>query len=177
MIKEFESAYVPDVVTIADLERERGDYMYRQPRVKPEELSYNFEQYGRFSKMLHKASKADQVRSESFYKMVKYVKKHKDDPSDSIVYDFTQIKGFNPDLIDIPEEFEDLPIADVKPKDFARKKSNKKLVRTRSAKTMTNYDAWRCHDRQLFTIGAKHPNAAKFLIAPSLLLKVFGMPD
>ena len=42
---------------------------------------------------------------------------------------------------------------------------------------MTNYDAWRCHDRTLFTTGAKHPNAAKFLIAPSLLLKVFGIPD
>ena len=34
MVKEFERAYIPDVVTMADLERERGDYMYRQPRVK-----------------------------------------------------------------------------------------------------------------------------------------------
>ena len=106
--------------------------------------------------MLKKASNEDQVKSESFYKMVKYVKKHKDDPSNSIVHDFTQIKGYDPDLIDIPAEFEDLPIADVKPKDFARAKSNKKLVRTRTAKTMVDYDAWRCHDRSVFTKGAKH---------------------
>ena len=52
MLKEFKRAYEPDIVTMADMERERGDYMFRQPRVKPDELSYNFEQYGRFTKML-----------------------------------------------------------------------------------------------------------------------------
>jgi len=35
MLQEFKSAYVPDVVTMKDLERESGDYMRRQPRVKP----------------------------------------------------------------------------------------------------------------------------------------------
>ena len=52
MLKEFKRAYEPDIVTMADMERECGDYMFRQPRVKPDELSYNFEQYGRFTKML-----------------------------------------------------------------------------------------------------------------------------
>lgn len=33
--------------------------MRRQPRVKPEELSYNFEQYGRYSRMLAKATAID----------------------------------------------------------------------------------------------------------------------
>ena len=93
------------------------------------------------------------------------------------MHDFTHIKGYDPDLINIPEEFEDLPIADLKPKDFARKSSNKKLIRARSSKNMTNYDAWRCHDRSVFTTGVKHPNAAKFLIPPSLLRKAFGIPD
>lgn len=177
MLKEFRSAYEPDVVTMKDLERERGDYMRRQPRVKPSELSYNFEQYGRYSDMLSKASKKDQEKSELFYKMVKYVKKNKEDIGDSIVYDFMKIKGYDPDLIEIPEEFEDLPIADLKAKDFARRQSNKKLIRTRTAKDMTNYDAWRCHDRSVFTADHKHPNVAKFLIAPSLLWKCFGIPD
>ena len=49
MLREFRDAYVPDVVTMNDLERERGDYMRRQPRINPELLSYNFEQYGRYS--------------------------------------------------------------------------------------------------------------------------------
>ena len=36
MLREFRDAYVPDVVTMHDLERERGDYMRRQPRINPE---------------------------------------------------------------------------------------------------------------------------------------------
>ena len=75
------------------------------------------------------------------------------------------------------EEFQDLAIADVKHKDYSRAKSNKKLIRTRTSKNMTNYDAWRCHDRSVFSTGAKHPNVAKFLIPPSLLRKAFGIPD
>ena len=43
MVEEFKRAFVPDEVTMAGLERENGDYMKRQPRVKPNELSYNFE--------------------------------------------------------------------------------------------------------------------------------------
>jgi len=59
MLKEFKDAFVPDVVNIEGLEREKGDYMYRQPRVKPAELSYNFEQYGRYSKLLAEATVKD----------------------------------------------------------------------------------------------------------------------
>lgn len=55
--------------------------------------------------MLTTASKKDQEKSENFYKLVKYVKKHIDNKKDSIVHDFTVHKGLDPDLIDIPEEF------------------------------------------------------------------------
>lgn len=119
----------------------------------------------------------DKAKSELFYKVVKYVKKNKENEGDAIVRNFTMAKGFDPDLIEIPEEFADLPIADLKPKDFARKQSNKRLIRTRTAKNMSTYDAWRCHDRSVFTADEKHPNVAKFWIAPLTLRKVFGMPD
>ena len=36
--------------------------------------------------------------------------------------DFTEVDGYVPDLIEIPEEFEDLPIADISARDYARKK-------------------------------------------------------
>ena len=65
--------------------------------------------------------------------------------------DFTEVDGYVPELIEIPEEFEDLPIADVNPRDYARKKQIKKLVRSRTSKVMKNYDAWRCHDRETMT--------------------------
>lgn len=177
MLKEFKYAFVPDIVTMNDLERTRGDYMKRQPRINPKELSYNFEQYSRYSRMISRASRVDDEKSTNFYKMVKYVKKNIDNTSDSVVYDFTVRKGFMPDLIEIPEEFEDVPIADVKPKDFARRSSNKKFIRTRTNKDMTNYDAWRCHDRQAVVVDHKSPNVAKFWIAPADLKKLFGVPD
>ena len=122
MLREFRDAYIPDVITMHDLERERGDYMRRQPRIKPEELSYNFEQYGRYSKVLAQSTLKDQEQSEKFYKLVKYVKKNIDNKKDSLVRDFTEVDGFVPELIEIPEEFEDLPIADVKARDYVRKK-------------------------------------------------------
>ena len=127
--------------------------------------------------MLAKASRIDQAKSEEFYKIVKYVKKNKDDKGDTIVRDFTHTQGYDPDLIDIPEEFVDLPIADVKHKDVARRKSNKKLIRTRTSKDMTNYDAWRCHDREAFIFDVKHPNVTKLIASPALMLKTFGIPD
>ena len=151
--------------------------MRRQPRLNPDELSYNFEQYGRYTTTLARAKKVDDERSRKFYKLVKYVKKNIDTPNDALVHDFTVNKQYDPDLIDIPEEFQDLPIADVKPKDYKKKKSNKKLIRTRTSKTMANYDAWRVHDRDTITGGIKAPNVAKLLISPKLLRHTFGIPD
>lgn len=42
---------------------------------------------------------------------------------------------------------------------------------------MSEYDAWRCHDRSVFMADHRHPSIAKLWIAPSDLIKVFGMPD
>ena len=135
--------------------------MKRQPRVNPDTLSYNFEQYGRYTNMLAKATRLDKAESERFYKVVKYVKKNKDNEGDVVVRNFTVDRGFDPDLIEIPDEFKDLPIADVTPREVARRKSNKRLVRTRTNKDMTNYDAWRVHDRETFTHNEKMANVAK----------------
>ena len=122
MLEEFKDSFIPDNVTMADLEREKGDYMKRQPRVKPEELSYNFEQYGRYSRILARSTLKDQAQSEKWYKLVKYVKKNIDNPKDALVHNFTEVDGYVPEMIEIPEEFEDLPIADVTPREYARVK-------------------------------------------------------
>lgn len=55
--------------------------------------------------MLRKARKVDEVKSTNFYKIVKYVKENKEKISDPLVRDFTVTKGYDPNLIDIPEEF------------------------------------------------------------------------
>jgi len=160
-----------------NLERERGDYMKRQPRVKIDQVSYNFEQYSRYSNMLASATRKDEIESKNFYKIVKYVKKNIDNPKDQLVHEFTKGKGYVPELIEIPEEFEDLPISDVKPKDLQRKRSNRKLIKTHKSKDMTNYDVWRCHDRAVFIGDYKHPNVCKFWVAPADMWKMFGIPD
>ena len=102
MLEEFKAAYVPDVVSMQDLEREKGDYMKRQPRVKPSELSYNFEQYSRYSRLLAKAIPKDRANSEKFYTMVKYVKKNIDNEADSIVRNFKEDMGFVAEMIEMP---------------------------------------------------------------------------
>ena len=105
MLKEFRMAYVPDVVTPASIVRNKEDYCKRQPRVDPERLNYNFEQFKRYSYMLRKARQVDEVKSTHFYKIVKYVKENKENKSDPLVRDFTVTKGYDPDLIEIPQEF------------------------------------------------------------------------
>ena len=104
-IKEFKDAYIPDVVTMHDLVRDKSDYMRRQPRIDPETLSYNFEEYGQYSKILARSTLRDRHESQKFYKMVKYVKTNIDNKKDSIVRDFTEVDGYVPELIEIPEEF------------------------------------------------------------------------
>jgi len=58
--------------------REEGDYMKRQPRVDLAKLSYNYEQFKSYTIMHKSASKKDQIKSERFYKLVKYVKANRE---------------------------------------------------------------------------------------------------
>ena len=109
MLKEFKDAYIPDVVTMHDLVRDKSDYMRRQPRIDPETLSYNFEEYGQYSKILARSTLRDRHESEKFYKMVKYVKKNIDNKKDSIVRDFTEVDGYVPELIEIRRSFRTCP--------------------------------------------------------------------
>jgi hypothetical protein len=173
----FKKAHTPDVVRVEDLIPEDAEYMKRQPRVEPEKLSYNFEQYRRYTKMITTAKQLDDAKSERFYKLVKYVKANQEsNPSDNIVKDFVERQGLRPDLIEIPEEFADLDLADVRPDQYRRKAPRKKIIRSRTDRSLVNFDAWRCHDRRCFVHDPKHPTTAVLHIAPCDLVKVFGRP-
>ena len=74
MLKEFRRSLEPDIVTMDELQREKGDYMKRQPRIDPSTLCYNFEQYDTYSRRLWEAKAKDDEKSRKFYKLVKYVK-------------------------------------------------------------------------------------------------------
>lgn len=64
----------PLEIKSTDLIKEEGDYYRRQPRVDIENLSYNFEQFKRYTKTLKEAKEKDDFESQRFYKMLAYVK-------------------------------------------------------------------------------------------------------
>ena len=60
----------PDIVTQASLQREEGDYFKRQPRVNIDQLSYNREQFKRYTKIFNEAKSKDDAKSERFFKVL-----------------------------------------------------------------------------------------------------------
>jgi len=54
-------------------------------------------------------------------------------------------KRYRMELIDIPDEFKDVPLDDSHIK--KDKRSRRPIVRVRSNRDISKYDAWRVHDR------------------------------
>jgi hypothetical protein len=65
--------------------------------------------------------------------------------------------------------------------DFSPKKtsnsSRRKRVYVRSSKSLIDYDAWRCFDRNLIVPTGKDKAECKLLIPPALLRRAFGFPE
>eukprot|EP00356_Strombidium_inclinatum_P003886 CAMPEP_0170495566 /NCGR_PEP_ID=MMETSP0208-20121228/17279_1 /TAXON_ID=197538 /ORGANISM="Strombidium inclinatum, Strain S3" /LENGTH=431 /DNA_ID=CAMNT_0010771849 /DNA_START=98 /DNA_END=1389 /DNA_ORIENTATION=- len=167
-------------------ENELGDfdwtgYMTRQPRYNHRAKNFNFEDFYRFTQTYEQARELDEENSKQFYKLVKYVKNqlaNSEDPRiaqrNLVVRDF--LKKYRIDLIEIPEEFQDLEVEeDFNPK--RRSRTQRKRVYTRSDRSLKDYDVWRCHDRQLLVAEAGQKAVCKITVAPSLLKRAFGQPD
>lgn len=88
-----------------DLVRDEDNYFKRQPRVNPQTLNYNFEQFKRYTKMLEKAIEKDNYESKRFYKLINYIKQNASNDRDPIVRKFIYEDGNDPFKIPIPEEF------------------------------------------------------------------------
>ena len=54
-------------------------------------------------------------------------------------------KRYRFELIDIPEEFKDVSIDDMKAK--KDKRTKRTIIRQRTNKDLSRFDAWRIHDR------------------------------
>ncbi len=104
--------------------------------------------------------------------MVKYSLAHKD-KGDKSAASFA--KKFRLDLIDIPEEFKDEPIDDIKIKQD--KRTRRPMIKNRTDRDITNYDAWRVHDRNFPKTGGKMQCTRRIMVSPALLIKAFGMPE
>lgn len=85
---------------------------------------------------------------------------------------------FDPDLIEIPEEFKNVAIDDVEETYESKAKRNisRKMIRTKSDKNLIGYDAWRCTDRSIKKGSGRQFAVAKIMIPPALLVKTFGTP-
>lgn len=103
--------------------------------------------------------------------MVKYAKLNVDKGNKTAL---SFAKKFRLDLIDIPEEFKDESIDDINIK--ADKRTRRPMIRNRTNKDISKYDAWRCFDREIMKAGGKQGCIRKVQLVPALLVKTFGLP-
>ena len=87
------------------------------------------------------------------------------------------MKKYKLDLIEIPQEFQDLDVEEnFSPKKSQRARSRKRVY-TRTEKSLVGYDVWRSFDRQLIVATGKEKAECKLMIAPALLKRAFGFYD
>ena len=120
------------------------------------------------------AKAKDDEKSRKFYKLVKYVKANIGDEKNQVVNHFTKVRGFRPDLIEIPEEFQDLDVEGAEQSEFKSKPYRKKVIKTWKNSDLTGYDAWRCFDRFTTVDDGKIQGPGNLWFAPADLVKVFG---
>lgn len=161
---------------IKQIVKDPSDYFKRQERVKFEELSFNHEQYRRYTDTFKKAKAMDDAHQKNLYKLVRYVKQNKDNESDALVNKFLHVDKFDPDLIDVPEEFAELPLEDIA-HNKGRKLARRQFIRKRSSTSLVNYDAWRTFDRKVLKGDGRHYGVGTLFVAPAQLVRTFGMPD
>ena len=89
----------PKELKSTDLIKEESDYYRRQPRVDVDNLSYNFEQFKRYTKTLKEAKEKDDFESQRFYKMLAYVKENRNVRGNAVVEKFVNQDGLVPELI------------------------------------------------------------------------------
>jgi hypothetical protein len=126
--------------------------MKRQPRLdlKKHVGNYNYEQFREYTAIYDEAKKKDTEELRQFYKMVKYARLNQDKNDKSAI---SFAKKYNLDLIEIPPEFQEEPLDDIVIK--KDKRTRREIIRQRSNRDISKYDAWRCYDRQLLKAGGK----------------------
>lgn len=160
-----------DAINEPDYAYTRENYMMRQPRLDLSKTNYNYEQFREFTSLYEDAKKKDREELRQFYKMVKYSLANKDKNDKSAI---SFAKKFRLDLIEIPEEFKDESLDDIVIK--KDKRSRRPIIRNRTSRDISNYDAWRVHDREILKGGGKQRGIRKIMLSPALLVKAFGTP-
>jgi hypothetical protein len=115
-------------------------YMKRQPRLDLSKLNYNREQFREYTALYEEAKVKDDEQTRQFFKMVKYARLNTNDKS-SIAF----AKKYRLDLIEIPPEYQDESLDDIKIK--KDKRARRPMIRNRSSRDISKYDAWRNYDR------------------------------
>lgn len=148
-------------------------YMKRQPRLDLKKTvgNYNYEQFKEYTALYDGAKKKDTEELRQFYKMVKYARLNADKGDKSAA---AFANKYRLDLIEIPAEFQEESLEDIVIK--KDKRTRRPIIRLRSNRDISKYDAWRCYDRQLLKGGGKQKCVRKVQLVPALLVKAFGLP-
>lgn len=104
--------------------------------------------------------------------MVKYSRLNQDKNDKSAI---AFAKKYRLDLIEIPPEFQDESLEDIKIK--KDKRTRRPIIRMRTSRDISKYDAWRNYDRQIIKSGGKHPCVRKLQLIPADMVKAFGLPS
>lgn len=149
-------------------------YMKRQPRVdlKKDVGNYNYEQFREYTALYEDSKKKDQEELRQFYKMVKYSRLNQDKNDKSAI---AFAKKYRLDLIEIPPEFQEESLEDISIK--KDKRTRRPVIRMRTSRDISKYDAWRNYDRQIIKGGGKHACVRKLQIVPADMVKAFGLPS
>lgn len=119
-------------------------YLKRQPRLDLAKTvgNYNYEQFREYTALYDEAKLKDHEELRQFYKMVKYSKLNAE-KNDKSALAFA--KKFRLDLIEVPEEFQNESLDDIVIK--KDKRTRRPMIRMRSNRDISKYDAWRIYDR------------------------------
>lgn len=103
--------------------------------------------------------------------MVKYVRENPDS-KDTAVTNFK--RTYHMDLIEIPEEFKNESLDDLKINRDRR--TRRPIMKQLASRDLSKYDAWRCSDRMLHIGKPNERCIRKLKISPAALVKAFGKP-
>ena len=146
-----EAARVKHLKSDTSYQYELEGYMKRQPRLDLKKVgNYNYEQFREYTELYDAAKKMDDEETRQFYKMVKYARLNVDKNDKSAI---SFAKKFRLDLIEIPAEFQDESLEDIVIK--KDKRSRRPIIRLRSNRDISKYDAWRVYDRMILKGGGK----------------------
>jgi len=146
-------------------------------KVQPRNLNitnYNFEQYKGFTRIYNEQMKKDREKQYQTKRILKYINEH---PNLAISKSWKRklLYGEGAENVDI-SNMVDQSISIEGFKLPTSKRYRRKIIKNRTSRDITDYDAWRCMDRTLYVPCVYKTPTTKIILSPTQLIHCFGDP-